>query len=117
MVLNQEFNKEVFEYNCEILNDIEKIEIETGEIPEGMELVVEGNENLKTGKNEITITLTSNENEEKTIYKINAVKKEAETMVNTESLKNKNVIYYVAIAIAIVLAIIIFKPRKAKSKH
>ena len=114
-----EFNKDIFEYTCNIENYINKINIEAKTENELSKIDITGNENLHEGLNEIIISVRL-ENQ-KTIYKINAYKKENIPVLNKEN-KNKidyNLIMMFAIILIIVflIGIIIKKKHRMAGKH
>lgn len=78
--LSPEFNKDVFEYTCNVSSDIQRIGIDKNAGKYTDSIVIEGLEELKPGENIISLTLKAEDHEPKT-YTIK-VTKEAETFVD-----------------------------------
>lgn len=74
--LDPEFSKDIYEYELNVENDIEKLEIEAISDDKDVIIEVAGNENLNVGENNITITITKEKSEEKVIYTIKAIKED-----------------------------------------
>lgn len=114
--ITPEFNKDIFEYNCEVNSYVEKVNIDANSDIENANIKIEGNENLKEGQNEVIVTL-STDNEEKVVYKINITKKRAEQKVE-ESKDSKfsfnNIYIPIIIVIVIILLVSLLKMRKGK---
>ena len=115
--ITPEFDKDTFEYSCNVQNYVEKIDVEAIANYETANIEVTGNENLQEGLNEILISIFQND-DEKVIYKINVYKEkgiQSQNKVDIEKYKN-----IVIIAIAIIVTILVFlitkKIRKRKSK-
>lgn len=75
--LKPEFSKDIHEYELNVENEVEKLEIEA--ISEDKDVVIEitDNENLKVGENIITITISKEKIEEKIVYTIKAIKEDS----------------------------------------
>lgn len=72
------FNKETFEYDVEVEEDIVDLDVNPTVESEGIIVEVAGDKNLKPGENNVLVTLTAQNNEEiQTIYTIKVNKKEA----------------------------------------
>lgn len=84
--LSPTFQSEVFEYDLgEIGFDIEKLNILTFTKNENATVEIVGNENLKTGKNEIKIIVTAEDGTTKKEYKLKVTKQEE--IVETNALE------------------------------
>ena len=68
--LDSVFDSEKTEYEVEVDNEIESIEINVSKLDPGSTYVVEGNENFKVGLNEVRIISTSSDGKESTTYVI-----------------------------------------------
>lgn len=77
--VSPEFNKDTYEYTCNIDNDIKKIELEKDAGNYTDSVVVTGLEELKEGENIIKLELSSNGKETKT-YTIKATKESKKTI-------------------------------------
>ncbi len=111
--LAPQFNMDIFEYDCNIPNYIDKIDIEA--IASENDAIIEtvGNEDLKEGLNVINVSVSIN-NDEKIIYKINVSKEKASDEYVTN---NKQInILYIAIVVILFLIIVCFIYVRAK-KH
>lgn len=86
ILLAPEFNKDVFEYTCNISSDIQKIAIDKNAGTYTDSVIVEGLEELKTGENIISLILKAEGHETKT-YTIR-VTKEAEAPVDVQKVEN-----------------------------
>lgn len=75
VTLSPEFNNNITEYNVEISNTVSRLNILA--IPENVQtqVIVEGNENLREGKNEITIKVIAQNGVTERIYRINVYKR------------------------------------------
>lgn len=116
--LNQDFNSEVFTYNCNVYNNVKKIQLDAESEESDTQIKIEGNENLKEGKNTILITLKNKNSEDEVIYKIEVNK----AYSIEESVKVKNNAVSIVLICALLLtitAIIGIKKKKSrkKSKH
>lgn len=78
------FDKKVFEYNLEVENKVENLDITYKTEDTKAKASIEGNTELKEGKNEIKIIVTA-ENGEKTTYVVNVIRKE-----KSYDVENKN---------------------------
>ena len=68
--LDSVFDSNKTEYEVEVDNEIESIEINVSKLDPGSTYVVEGNENFKVGLNEVRIISTSSDGKESTTYVI-----------------------------------------------
>lgn len=122
--INPEFDKDIFEYNCNVQNSIQKIDVEAIANVEKAKILITGNENLKEGLNEILITV-SLDTEEKITYKINVNKEKVVNIQKEEKrIEDKNIIVIIVLIISILALIILFyrsvktnKSEKHKRKH
>ena len=109
---NPEFDKEVFEYNCNVDYYVSDLDIETSTDNKDAKIEITGNKNLNTGLNEVLITVSNNN--EKTVYKINVYKSKEKQVINDNI--NINYIVLIAIVSIIIIIIIIFVIKKNKIK-
>lgn len=122
--INPEFDKDIFEYNCNVQNSIQKIDVEAIANVEKAKILITGNENLKEGLNEILITVFL-DTEEKITYKINVNKEKVVNIQKEEKrIEDKNIIVIIVLIISILALIILFyrsvktnKSEKHKRKH
>lgn len=77
IALSPEFNKDTYEYTCNVASDIQKIEFEkdAGEFTNS--IIITGGEDLKEGENIITLMLAAEDHQAKT-YKIKVIKEKQE---------------------------------------
>lgn len=75
VTLSPEFNNNITQYNAEISNTVSRLNILA--IPENVQeqVIVEGNENLKEGNNEVTIKVIAQNNVTERVYRINVYKR------------------------------------------
>lgn len=115
--MTPEFNSDVFEYNCNVQNYIDKIDIEALASDENANIEITGNENLQEGLNEILISVSLNDNE-KTVYKINVNKEKKIQLEERKEIDYKTItIIIVAIIIIILIVIFIKKIKVQKNKR
>lgn len=82
IILSPEFNKDTYEYTCNVSAQITKIEIQKEAGQYTNSIIVTGGEELKTGENIITLMLSAEDHQAKT-YTIKVIKEEAvETSAN-----------------------------------
>lgn len=82
IILSPEFNKDTYEYTCNVSSEITKIEIQKEAGQYTNSIIVTGGEELKTGENIITLMLSAEDHQAKT-YTIKVIKEEAvETSAN-----------------------------------
>ena len=111
------FSKDVFNYTAKIYNGASKIDVDTSCLNENAKITVEGNENLKDGKNTIIITVSKEGKTETVSYKIDVVRENSvETSnVSIDKKDNKTVIYII-IVLAVIVIFMLFTKKK-KSRH
>lgn len=113
-----DFNKDIFEYNCEVNSNISKIDVKIENSDYSIE--VNGNENLKAGKNVITIIAKSKDSKDEVVYKINVNKKEnketSNKLENNARNNNKSIISIILIILLIVIIFMVASKNK-KRKH
>lgn len=106
--LEPSFDSEIFTYNCNVANYIDKINIDAKANKENSNIEIYGNENLHEGLNEVLVTVKTNDND-KIVYKINVNKEKKSEIEPKEESKNKKapIIAIVTILGLIILFIII----------
>ena len=85
--LSPSFNQEVYDYTVNVTDEIKKLDIKTEATSDDIEVEIVGNENLKTGKNTITILARDIKSDATTTYQITATVGEEEidlTKINYE---------------------------------
>ena len=118
------FNSETFEYAVEVANDLEKLELSGIPNVNGAKVIIEGNDQLDSEENIITITVKADGYED-VIYKIKVIKKAEEKqeeqaleLVDPVDLDNSRatmkIIIISAVATFIIIAIIIILVLKRK---
>lgn len=118
------FNSETFEYTVEVANDLEKLELSGIPNVNGAKVIIEGNDQLDSEENIITITVKADGYED-VIYKIKVIKKAEEKqeeqaleLVDPVDLDNSRatmkIIIISAVATFIIIAIIIILVLKRK---
>ncbi len=118
------FNSETFEYTVEVANDLEKLELSGIPNVNGAKVIIEGNDQLDSEENIITITVKADGYED-VIYKIKVIKKAEEKqeeqaleLVDPVDLDNSRatmkIIIILAVATFIIIAIIIILILKRK---
>ena len=127
--LTPSFSADVYEYNVSITDgDIDKLDLSAIANLEDAKVEITGNENLKKGKNTITITVTSADGENKTVYKIYADIKTTNTAAPTttgtteptKKEKSKLPLYIgigVIIFLVILMIIIILRNRRYSEEY
>ena len=122
--ITPEFNENIYEYNCKIQNDIQKIDVDATTNYDNADIEIIGNENLQEGLNEIIISISLEG--EKNTYKINVYKDKLEQIQEEKkesNTKNKNIIIVAIVIISIICVISIIlsikkiKNTKSKGKH
>lgn len=75
VVIAPEFNNSITRYNAEVANTVKRLNVLA--IPENVQsqVVVEGNENLKEGENEVTIKVIAQNSVTEKVYRINVYKR------------------------------------------
>ena len=83
--LDPVFSKDVFEYKLSVSKDIKSLDIDTKVEKDGIIVTIEGAENLNSGKNEVKIILTTEDDKElKTTYIISVEKEEEKILVEEQ---------------------------------
>ena len=116
--LNEEFKSDVYTYNLTINSDTDKLKIDA-KSKENDQIEIIGNENLKTGENNIIIRV-SNEDKGATTYKliVNKLSEEEQKQIekNDTLLKILLIIFIISIIImAVTIGIFIYKNYKRKN--
>lgn len=123
--LNPKFQTDVYEYNVELKEDLEKLNIKTLATKANSEIEITGNENLQEGENIITI-IVKGENEAETVaYQIvvNKTLEKQEVTSNAEQEKQEKMKKITILSVAggviliIVIAVIIVKIKKSKNSN
>ncbi len=113
--LEPDFNSEVFTYNCNVANYIDKIKVNAKSNIENANIEISGNENLKEGLNEILVTV-KNSNNEKTVYKIYVNKEKIEVNELNKNDKSSSsvtiIITVVVICLFLILIVCILKKNR-----
>lgn len=114
--LSPEFNKDIFEYKCEVYNETTSIKLNAvAEKNANVEII--GNENLKEGNNVVTVRAKA-ENGEESVYKINVYRKEKQeinsNLEEDRNTKNNNIKIMVSILAMILVIIIVGLSMKKK---
>lgn len=115
IMLEPEFDAEIFEYYCNIENEISKVDIEANSSDKNAKIEIEGNEELKPGMNQILISVSSNDGK-KVTYRINAYIKENSNNYSTKDYKNI-IIIVMGIIIVVLVGIVLKKKKIVKRKH
>lgn len=116
--LNENFNSDVYLYNCYVYSNIEKIELEATTENDDDSITIEGNDHLEEGKNTITVSI-KNDDEDEVIYKIEVNKEVAKENNASKEIKKSNNKLYIVFLIIVILIIFIIKSiiKKNKRKH
>ena len=107
--LNPQFQTDVYDYNVEISDSIEKLNITTVATEANANIEITGNENFKEGENVVTILVKSQDEKNTIADQIIANKKVPELIAETEEKvnENENIIIISVIVAAIILIILI----------
>lgn len=89
IALSPEFNKDTYEYTCNITSDIQKIDLQKDAGEYTNSVIVTGLNELKEGENIITLQLAAENHEAKT-YTIKAIKETQETLETLAELNENN---------------------------
>lgn len=107
--INLGFDKEKFDYNLNVEDDITDLSILPTVEKEGIIVEIKGDKNLTEGDNKVDITLTNQEDKDiKTTYTIKVNRKAkpiVEVSANTNKLSNKTI--YIIMGIIILAAVIV----------
>lgn len=123
--LNPQFQTDVYEYNVELKEDLEKLNITALATKANSEIEITGNENLQEGENIITI-IVKGENEAETVaYQIivNKTLEKQEVISNSEQEQQAKMKKIIILSVAggviliIVIAVIIVKIKKSKNSN
>lgn len=90
IILSPEFNKDTYEYTCNITSDIQKLELEKDAGKYTNSVIVTGIEEIKEGENVIKLQLSA-ENQQAKIYTIKVIKEQKEEAEIIEEQQNENV--------------------------
>lgn len=115
--LSPEFSADIYKYSCIIEDYVDEIKVDSLAISEDINIKVEGNTSLKTGKNEMLITLNSENNQYETIYKIEVEKKEGQVATKEDNKSYFLIIIVVGIIVIIIFFILIKSKTKNKNKR
>ncbi len=114
--ITPEFDKETFEYSCNIENYVDNINIIANTGKENEKIDIIGNENLHTGLNKILINIYNGN--DKIVYKINAYKAE-KNEINEENRKidYKIIIIFAVVLLLVILCIFVKQRKRTIGKH
>lgn len=127
--LSPNFDSLVNDYSVKVGLDVDKLDIVAVTEDPNADVIIKGNENLKEGKNTITITVTSSDGANKQVYTLNVTKekindnkddKEKEKKSTTSIKKKKNntwliiLISFIGLGLIILAYFLIFKRNKNK---
>lgn len=101
------FKEDVFNYEVEINEDLNKLDIEAVASEEGATIEILGNENLQEGENVITIIVTSKDGENKATYQVKVTKELAKVAEAKTTKMDPKVYMCMGIAAAAFIALII----------
>lgn len=101
------FKEDVFNYEVEINEDLNKLDIEAVASEEGATIEILGNENLQEGENLITIIVTSKDGENKATYQVKVTKELAKVAEAKTTKMDRKVYMCMGIAAAAFIALII----------
>lgn len=101
------FKEDVFNYEVEINEDLNKLDIEAVASEEGATIEILGNENLQEGENLITIIVTSKDGENKATYQVKVTKELAKVAEAKTTKIDPKVYMCMGIAVAAFIALII----------
>ena len=119
--VDQNGNNDVVElspsFTAKIYNGASKIDVDTSCLNENAKITVEGNENLKDGKNTIIITVSKEGKTETVSYKIDVIRESSRETSNipTDKKDNKTAIWVIMVLAVIVIFMLL--TRKKNRKH
>ena len=99
---NNSFNPDIFTYKLNLNVYVEKLQIEVKTNQENAKIEIIGNENFQVGKNNITILINSEDNNETVTYQI-----EVSVPDKVEEINQNGDILLILIAVGIILAIVL----------
>ena len=111
-----DFNKDTLEYSITVNNNVDKLELDIVLNDDNASYEVIGNEKFKTGKNVVSIVVTSEDGSERT-YTINVNKKKASDKKESDSNSSRVVIIILIILIIIGLIYVIFKDDEEEERE
>ena len=111
-----DFNKDTLEYSITVNNNVDKLELDIVLNDDKASYEVIGNEKFKTGKNVVSIVVTSEDGSERT-YTINVNKKKASDKKESDSNSSRVVIIILIILIIIGLIYVIFKDDEEEERE
>ena len=115
--LSPSFSENVFSYTAKIYNVASKIDVDTSCLNENAKITVEGNENLKDGKNTIIITVSKEGKTETVSYKIDVIKESSRETSGIPTDKKDNKTAICVIMVLAVIVIFMLLTRKKNRKH
>ena len=111
-----DFNKDILEYSITVGSDVDSLELNILLSDDNASYEVIGNEKFKTGKNVVSIVVTSEDGSERT-YTINVNKKKASDKKESDSNSSRVVIIILIILIIIGLIYVIFKDDEEEERE
>ena len=119
--LQPQFQTDVFEYNVDLKENLDKLEIETVATQENATVEITGNENLQDGENIITILVNSEDGQESVAYQIIVNKTVEKQEVMPKSVGNDKIkkiaILSGAVGIIVIIAVVIIVKKIKSSKN
>ena len=119
--LQPQFQTDVFEYNVDLKENLDKLEIETVATQENATVEITGNENLQDGENIITILVNSEDGQESVAYQIIVNKTVEKQEVMPKSVGNDKIkkisILSGAVGIIVIIALVIVVKKIKSSKN
>ena len=115
--LSPSFSENIFSYTAKIYNGASKIDVDTSCLNENAKITVEGNENLKDGKNTIIITVSKEGKTETVSYKIDVIRESSRETSNIPTDKKDNKTAICVIMLLAVIVIFMLLTRKKNRKH
>ena len=117
--LSPEFKTDIYEYNVDLKEDLEKLNITALATKENSNIEITGNENLKEGENIITIIVKGENDAETVAYQVivnKIVEKQEDTSNQTNQNKMKKIIILSVAGgiIVIIIVAVILKNKKSK---
>lgn len=115
--LSPSFSENIFSYTAKIYNGASKIDVDTSCLNENAKITVEGNENLKDGKNTIIITVSKEGKTETVSYKIDVIRENSRETSSIPTDKKDNKTAICVIMVLAVIVIFMLLTRKKNRKH